>query len=474
MLWILWMGCEATPNSDLEDTCTDGDGDGAVVCEDGGDLDGLEPDCNDSDPTIGASWDGRYEGDWSLDSEDEMAAFCRCYTEISGELSVLYTDVESLTELSCLVSAGGLTIRECHELTSLSGLESLEHVEGYLDVGNNDRLETARFPSLSTLGSIYVRHNLVLTEVSGLSVTDFFLLDVSYNPELPSLSGFQTARTVERLHVKYSTFSDLSGLDALEDVGDLTIGYNDMLTSLDGLDALREVSDEIDIRENPLLTDLTALSGTWGCGGEFLLYANDTLVSLSGLDCVGDLGGTVDLQDNPSLTDVSALSGITGISGDLILDSNAVLADLEGAFTAVEQITGDVIITDNAALTGLSMPVLNEIGGDLYLYYNAELADLSELTSLSDIGGSMTLHWAGEVSDLDGFSGVRTIGGSLFLWGNAKLDSVLGLHDVESIGDGFTIHNHPILTDEEAETLSEAVGEDNIGGTISISGNATP
>ena len=61
--------------------------------------------------------------------------------------------------------------------------------------------------------------------------------------------------------------------------------------------------------------------------------------------------------------------------------------------------------------------------------------------------------------------------GDLFLWGNASLLSVSDLDGIQQLGGDLNISNDTSLGTDAAEALRDAIGTDNIGGTITIAGN---
>ena len=71
-----------------------------------------------------------------------------------------------------------------------------------------------------------------------------------------------------------------------------------------------------------------------------------------------------------------------------------------------------------------------------------------------------------------GLEGVRNVGGSLILEENDVLVDVEALHGVVSIGLDLLILGNGLLVTADAEALRDAIGVSDIGGTVTISGNA--
>ena len=81
----------------------------------------------------------------------------------------------------------------------------------------------------------------------------------------------------------------------------------------------------------------------------------------------------------------------------------------------------------------------------------------------------LSLH---SLSSLTGLESITSVGEDLFIYGNASLTSLTGLESLASVGDDFTTTNNPDLPASEAESLAyDQIGEENIGGTITIERN---
>ena len=91
------------------------------------------------------------------------------------------------------------------------------------------------------------------------------------------------------------------------------------------------------------------------------------------------------------------------------------------------------------------------------------------------IAGSRGSLWIGGTEvlvDLRGLEKLPELGSSLSLEHNASLRDVQDLHGLESVGGSFSIRDNTALPDAEAEALRDAIGTSNIGGSVTISGNA--
>ena len=76
-----------------------------------------------------------------------------------------------------------------------------------------------------------------------------------------------------------------------------------------------------------------------------------------------------------------------------------------------------------------------------------------------------------DLLDLNGLSALTTIGGDLTVDANSDLTDVTGLHNVGAVGGDVAITDNTSLSTDDAQTLVDTIGEDNITGGVTIYGN---
>ncbi len=281
-------------------------------------------------------------------------------------------------------------------------------------------------------------------------------------PCYTAISGSLRIRNIEDT-------TDLSGLSCIESVGGLLVSSNKSLTSLDGLEGLEIVEGSVLIQDNTQLSSLSGLSALDTIAGTLSVTGNTALIDLSGMESLASISGALTISDNDAMTGIG-LDALEGV-GKLDISSCPSLISVSGMSSLVE-VDHALSIEGCTKLTTIDLPALTSVGGDLYLYNNAALADVSA-PLLSDVQGELRLHWVAKVTDLDGLSGVRLVGDDLVLWGNADLSDVTGLHTVEQIGGDLIIKNNTDLPTADAEAMRDAIGTDNIRGSVTISGNGS-
>ncbi|MDG1482993.1 MAG: putative metal-binding motif-containing protein [Myxococcota bacterium] len=261
--------------------------------------------------------------------------------------------------------------------------------------------------------------------------------------------------------------TDLMGLSCIESAEKLQISDNISLTSLAGLDGLEVVEGSALIQDNAQLASLAGLSGLIEIDSTLSITGNTALADLSGLESLTTISGGLTISDNAAMTDInlSALETVANVS----ISTCSALISFSG-MPLLTEVERGLSIDGCESLTTIDLPALSTIGSDLYIYKLAELTELS-LPALTDVGGELRVHWAAGITDLDGLSGVRLVGDDLVLWGNAALFDVTGMHTVEQIGGDLSIQNNTDLSTEDAESMRDTIGEDNIRGTVIISNN---
>ena len=242
-------------------------------------------------------------------------------------------------------------------------------------------------------------------------------------------------------------------------------------------------------------------------GGNLLIdgYEGD---DLNGLTALQRVGGDFRIDRN-RLEVVSAPAGLLSVGGDF--EINETNAMLEGRFTALVTVGGDLEFN---VLGGTArLPALETVGNLEILGPDVTVVDLGalrvvdllgiawsyEMDSLGDIGA---LETVGELSiqgldsldslgglvipaevtrrvaltenpdieDISGLAGLRRTG-TLLMRNNFSLSDVTALHGIESLSGDLIIEDCTDLRTEDAEALRDAIGIENIGGAVVITGN---
>jgi hypothetical protein len=293
-----------------------------------------------------------------------------------------------------------------------------------------------------------------------------------------------------------------------EITGSLIIHRNTGLTNLNGLGCLRRIGGGIFISVNSNLTDISGLGNVQSIGRaldpfspggsteEYSIKINSNL-QLQGLlpfHSISEVPGTVFLSDLPGLW---GMSGLTHIGGKLVIGNVQSLVGLENLisidgdfevfFTSslvdftgllnLKYIGGSLDIVENDVLTSIAPIFGVSIRQGIFIFNNPLLSTLEGFDPIKvDDGVPMERIRIRNNNSLISLDGLETYSEGelnvIEIDQNESLSSVSALRNITSLNGSFIITNNPFLpTVGEAEALRDAIGVENIRGTITISGN---
>lgn len=221
-----------------------------------------------------------------LDSQAELDALA-CTGVVAGSL-----EVRGATNLAPFANVGRITGRlEIHaspNLVSLTGLDGVTAIEGGLLIDETGLTNLEGLEDLTRAGGLELYANPALESLAGLDSLDDVVgnLSVVDGASFVSLAGTGGLNSLEgALYLENTRVTDLSGLGPPTEIGGLFLVNNPLLQSVDGLEALTQVDGDLVIRDNPLLTDLSALCGLRGrfdneggiTGTESCIQGNESL-----------------------------------------------------------------------------------------------------------------------------------------------------------------------------------------------------
>jgi hypothetical protein len=399
------------------------------------------------------------------DAVDENALEGFRALEVAGGLSLdglEVTDLSPLAALHTILSAppagessdwqspnGALEISSCSRLTSLNGLDALEHVDSITLHEDRALTSLSGLPRVRELDHGLVIDGCPLADLSGAAGLDPTTLDLSRTP-LTNLSGLGSPPGLERLVLRDNdALVDLAGLGAPARLEAVRLERNPRLESLRGLEALREVGTLTVSTEEPEASSFVSFAGLEGLAlaKEIFISGQSQLEHFTGLEGLREVD-TFQVQLDAALVDLVGLSGLrtvrylnlsqlprlTTLSGlgavtlDTLEIGDAAVRDLRG----LEQAT----IVRMLSLLGLELDSLAGVPlltptATLYVYDSPAFGDLAALAPLTDVG-SIALVRTG-ITDLNSLANLRRVE-VVQLWENPLLEQVDALGALE----GFT------------------------------------
>ena len=219
----------------------------------------------------------------------------------------------------CDVLLGSLTIRESvdNNIKDLLGINGLKIIKGSLVIESNNSLKTLKgLESLVTIGSnLTIFSNSSLSDINSLSnlirVRGTLLIDS--NDALNSSAGIENLKQIGKLQIRNNdTLDEISSFSNLYGITELDIYNNDALSSLSGFENLVNVSGDVRLQDNRVLSDITEFKTLSFIGGGLEINNNSSLSSLTGLEGVISISGNLKITSNSQLNDCEALVLLLG------------------------------------------------------------------------------------------------------------------------------------------------------------------
>jgi hypothetical protein len=255
---------------------------------------------------------------------------------------------------------------------------------------------------------------------------------------------------------------DLAGLSSISDItGDLEIRSNTMLSNLDDLQGLtRIISGGVSISDNASIENINGLANLNAIPESLTIHGNPGLLNIDGLARLDSIGDDVEIGYNDALTTIG-MSSLEYIGGFFTIQQNPDLVSIQGL--------------SNLNHIGQFSPS----GMALTIAYNEALASLNGLQALDTIPGVTAIVGNASLINLDGLSSLKSVDGFSYnagieITGNASLENVSGLSGIEIITGGrasyLTISSNPVLTGIDLPNLQSIAGS--LAADLTIEDNA--
>lgn len=285
-------------------------------------------------------------------------------TELNSSIRLYSTDndspkINNLNGFSNIeVINGDLSVVHIQQLSNLSGLESLIAINGDLNLFGGG------FTSFSGIENLEVIQG-ILSASSGINVADF--------------TDFESLMSLGELNIMWTNMQSVEGLENITEINNVEITSNSNMQSLDGFDNLSTVNGDflISVQDNiNSLSNLVYVGGNLALGGR-------GVSSLSPVDNIQHIGGSLDIY-NPAYTEIAPLTNLTYLGG-LSIDCNYTDSPCINSVSGIshlEALHGDLSLSDTDLVNLEELSNLNLIEGQVYLYGNQQLSDISGLNNV--------------------------------------------------------------------------------------------
>ncbi|MAM30077.1 MAG: hypothetical protein CMC13_13730 [Flavobacteriaceae bacterium] len=346
-------------------------------------------------------------------------------TVLESQVFITGNDITDLSPLNNLTSigveigaTGSLSISECPNLTSLTGLDNITFVSSGL------RIQNTGISNFQGLGQL-------------LEVKQIF--NINNNPSLVDFTGLDSLEKVDNLWVRSNnTQLNFKGIENLESISNsLQIANLSSLNSLEGLDNLAEVLVQIRIIDCDALTNLDSFENITKLGS-LIVQDNEILASVFGLNNVDPESAfsSLGFKNNPSLPYCSIDLLCENFDNPdpnvaIFIENNAPGCNSP---QEVEGLCGIVFIPDTNFLNALlnHNPIIDTNNDDLIQFDEAEAfagtLEVAEKT-ITDFTGLEAFV------NITGFNGGGNFSDFLSLQNNTMLNSVdfSGSPDLEAV-----------------------------------------
>ena len=180
--------------------------------------------------------------------------------------------------------------------------------------------------------------------------------------------------------------------------------------------------------------------------------------------------GSIYLERGPE--ELTKLEGVSTIVGHLVIDKTDV-TNLDD-FSCIVEVGGDVHIFGNQNLTELSgMDNLWAVGGNVIVAENHAITDFNGLNGLMFVGTpaantSVVVRNMDGMSELNGFAALREIEGDLYIQFNELLAHMDGMQKLRHVFGIFAVTHNPKLCITSINTVGEGLRESPEPGSSTI------
>lgn len=326
-----------------------------------------------------------FNGDVRLHTQEEVDAFAENgYKEITGELFIgalgdLIIPDDDLLE-DDIIPDDDIELDNGSNINDISDLISIESVGREVSIYNCPNLTTiSGLDSLKESGGLLINFCPNLSSLVPLSNLMFVDGNISIiGGSFTSLNGLNNLKKVTYgIYIQDTQISSLEGLNELDSIdGILNISFNSKLEMLNGLNNLSVVGDNIFIHDNTILTNLNGLNNLTSLGNGFYIEYNPNLINYCALDMESLEITDYDVNNNlynPSLNDL--ISGECVDCSSITIDNSTTI--IENQITANQTqasyqwlncdlenpiILGETERTFNASQTGNYKVIINMNG----------------------------------------------------------------------------------------------------------------
>lgn len=328
--------------------------------------------------------------------------------ELVGNTQLTSTGLTNLTQLGALLISNSPVLNNINGisnnitsigrvnldttgLTSLSGLSGIQHFTGDLSIKFSPITSLSGLTNLQTIaGALEFYYDSSLTSLGIHNLTQcqaFLFFGVPLLTSLEDISHHLINKSISTFWMINTGLTNVTGLDSLTGSTNFYFWSNPNLTSLHGLEKLSgNIPFGISIHDNPLLTDISALSGITSIQYNTLEVDNcPSLTSFTGLGNITNIGGGLWVTNN------NQVNSLNFLNNGLVIHSNSNNTDV-------------LKIQDNPLLSVCNFPpVCNYLASNLPAIISGNAAGCADSATVASACGIAacpvdSVTWNGSVS----------------------------------------------------------------------------
>lgn len=251
-------------------------------------------------------------------------------TEVSYWLSISENSgLVRLDGLDSLFRIGeGLRLERNDQLRELAGFPQLQSLRR-LELRDTSFTAIRDFGAESIEDGIIIENNPMLESVDGFSrLLATRELMIANNPALTAIRGFNVLSDLDNLFLERNPrLAEIAGFDALSSVRSLYMAANDEMVVLDSFTALSR-ADAIQISEHRALSDLKGFDRLTRIQGQLTVNNNLALKSIAGFKALEN-AEELNISDNPRLSNLTDGFGALQSIRRMNIYNNEALCELE-------------------------------------------------------------------------------------------------------------------------------------------------
>ena len=152
------------------------------------------------------------------------------------------------------------------------------------------------------------------------------------------------------------------------------------------------------------------------------------------LDGIGTVTGSIQVN-RAAVTDLNFMACVQSVGGEVTIFGNEQLTDVSGLHSLTE-IGTDFIFSENSAVMEFNgLPLIQQVGNNVIMKNNDNLGRITGFHSLVGINGNLTIQSNPVLNNIDGLGGLRVVGGILAITANPELC----ISSVDCVGEGIVM-----------------------------------